>query len=178
VRVESVPFARPNSGFTRDFEQLVAWLATKMDKDAVRRLVQVDWDTVGRICKRVVADELDPNRLDGLFDIGVDEISWKKRHNHLTLVMDHESDRVVWGGEGRSSATLNGFFDELGPERAGRLRAVSMDMGPAFAKSVRTRAPQATICIDPFHAVKVRQEAPCVRGRVRDPTRRPVAAGR
>jgi transposase len=63
VRVEAVPFARPGARFTRDFEQLVAWLATKMDKDAVRRLVAVDWATVGRICERVVADELDPRSL-------------------------------------------------------------------------------------------------------------------
>ena len=60
VRVEGVPFARPASRFTRDFEQLVAWLAVKMDQDALRRLVQIDWDTVGRTCDRVVADELDP----------------------------------------------------------------------------------------------------------------------
>jgi len=66
VRVEGVGFARPGARFTRDFEQLVAWLATKMDKDALRRLVGIDWDTVGRICDRVVADELDPGRLDGL----------------------------------------------------------------------------------------------------------------
>lgn len=83
VRVEGVDFARPGARFTRDFEQLVAWLATKMDKTAVRRLVEVDWATVGRICERVVADELDPGRLDGLFDIGVDEISWRKHHNYL-----------------------------------------------------------------------------------------------
>ena len=81
VRVEGVDFARPSSRFTRDFEQLVAWLAVKMDQDALRRLVAIDWDTVGRICDRVVADELDPGRLDNLYDIGVDEISWKKHHN-------------------------------------------------------------------------------------------------
>lgn len=161
VRVEGVDFARPGARFTRDFEQLVAWLATKMDKTAVRRLVQVDWATVGRICERVVADELDPGRLDGLFDIGVDEISWRKHHNYLTLVVNHQTNKVVWGGEGRSAATLDGFFDELGAARSGQIRAVSMDMGPAFRKSVLAEghAPQATICFDPFHAVKLVTDA-------------------
>lgn len=154
VRVEGVPFARPGARFTRDFEQLVAWLATKMDKDALRRLVGIDWDTVGRICDRVVADELDPGRLDGLYDIGVDEISWKKHHNYLTLVVDHTSNKVVWGAPGRDAKTLDGFFDELGEARSGQIRAVSMDMGPAFRKSVLAHAEQATVCIDPFHAVK------------------------
>jgi hypothetical protein len=161
VRVEGVPFSRPSSRFTRDFEQLVAWLAVKMDKDALRRLVQVDWDTVGRICDRVVADELDPGRLDDLYDIGVDEISWKKHHNYLTLVVNHTTNKVVWGAEGKNTKTLDGFFDELGEARSAQIRAVSMDMGPAFRKSVvaEGHAPQATICFDPFHVVKLATDA-------------------
>jgi transposase len=161
VRVEGVPFARPSSRFTRDFEQLVAWLAVKMDQDALRRLVAIDWDTVGRICDRVVADELDPARLDNLYDIGVDEISWKKHHNYLTLVVNHATNKVVWGAEGRDAKTLDGMFDELGEARSSQIRAVSMDMGPAFRKSVLAEghAPQATICFDPFHVVKVGTDA-------------------
>jgi transposase len=53
VRAEGVPFARHRSGFTRDFEQLVAWLATRTDKSTIRRLVRISWDTVGRIIARV-----------------------------------------------------------------------------------------------------------------------------
>lgn len=159
VRVEGVPFARPAARFTRDFEQLVAWLATKMDQDATRRLVGIDWDTVGRICQRVVADELDPGRLDGLFHVGVDEVSWKKHHNYLTLVVNHDSGKVVWGGEGKNAKTLDGFFDELGAARSSQIEAVSMDMGPAFRKSVTEHAEQATICFDPFHVVQVATDA-------------------
>lgn len=160
-RVEGVPFARHGSRFTRDFECLVAWLATKMDQTAVSRLVRIDWDTVGRICERVVADELDPGRLDGLFDVGVDEISWKKHHNYLTLVVNHQTDKVVWGSEGRDAKTLEKFFDELGEARSSQIRAVSMDMGPAYRKSVTAdgHAPQAIICYDPFHVVKVATDA-------------------
>ena len=158
-RVEAVPFARPGARFTRDFEALVAWSATKMDKTALCTLVGIDWDTVGRICDRVVADELDPHRLDGLFNIGVDEISWKKHHNYLTLVVNHTTNKVVWGAEGKNTKTLDGFFDELGEVRSGQIRAVSMDMGPAFRKSVLAHAEQATICFDPFHVVKVGTDA-------------------
>jgi transposase len=160
-RVEAVPFARPGSRFTRDFECLVAWLATKMDKTAVRRLVRIDWDTVGRICQRVVADELDPGRLDGLFNMGVDEVSWKRHHNYMTLVVNHDTNKVVWGAQGRDAKTLDGFFDELGAARSVQIEAVSMDMGPAFRKSVTAEghAPQAIICYDPFHVVKVATDA-------------------
>ncbi len=142
---EGVPFARPGSRFTRDFEMLVAWLATKMDATAITKLTRISWRTVGRIIERVVTDELDPTRLDGLFEIGVDEISWRKHHNYLTLVADHHSGKVVWGGEGKNSKTLDEFFNQLGPDRSAQVSAISMDMGQAFAKSAREHAPNATI---------------------------------
>lgn len=157
VVVEGVPFARPGAHLSAEFDDLLAWLATRMDKTSVARLCRVSWRTVGRACERVVAAELDPGRLDGLFRIGVDEISWRKHHRYLTLVVDHDRARVVWGAEGKDSATLDGFFDELGAERSARIEAVSMDLGPAYLKSVTAEghAPQAIVCADPFHLVKL-----------------------
>ena len=161
VVVEAVPFARPGAHLTRDLDDLLAWLATRMDKTAIARLCRVSWRTVGRACARVVATELDPDRLDGLFRIGVDEISWRKHHKYLTLVVDHDRGVVVWGAKGKDSATLDKFFTELGPQRSQQIQAVSLDLGPAFIKSVRTpgNAPQAVICADPFHVVKLVSEA-------------------
>ena len=157
VVVEQVPFARPGAHLTRDFDDLLGWLATRMDKTAIARLCRVSWRTVGRACERVVASELDPDRLDGLFRIGVDEISWRKHHKYLTLVVDHDRGCVIWGGEGKDAKTLDGFFDELGPQRGGQIEAVSMDLGPAFLKSVTAvgHAPQALVCADVFHLVKL-----------------------
>lgn len=159
VLVQAVPFARHRCEFTREFEQLVAFLATKMDKTAICRLLRIDWDTVGRICARVVADGLDPSLLDGLVRIGVDEVSYKRHHHYLTLITDHVGHKIVWGAEGKDAATLDAFYAELGPERAADLEAVSMDMGAAFVKSTRANAPNAVRCIDPFHAVKIVGEA-------------------
>ena len=153
VRTQGVPFARPGSRFSRDFEDLVGWLVTTTDKTAVCRLVRVDWDTVGRIIERVMDTGLDPARLDRLFKVGVDEVSWRKGHSYITLVSDHGSGKFVWGAEGKDTATLDGFFAELGPERSGQVEAISMDMGPAFAASATNHAPQAVICYDPFHVV-------------------------
>jgi transposase len=157
VVAEGVPFARPGAHLTRDFDDLLAWLATRMDKTAVARLCRVSWRTVGRACERVVADKLDPGRLDGLFRIGVDEISWRKHHKYLTLVVDHDRANIVWGAAGKDSATLDKFFDELGPERSAQIQAVSMDLGPAYLKSVTApgHAPQAIVCADCFHLVKL-----------------------
>ena len=74
VRVEAVPWARPGSRFTRDFEDVVAWLAQQMAKQPITRLLRVAWDSVGRIVERVAADQLDEARLRGLVMIGVETV--------------------------------------------------------------------------------------------------------
>jgi transposase len=159
VHVEGVPFARYRSGFTRDFECLVAWLAAKTDKSAIERMLRIAWRTVGTIIERVVQDELDPDRLNELFEIGIDEVSWRKQHNYLTLVYNHRTSKVVWGAEGKDTETCDAFFAELGKERSAQLTAISLDMGKAFHKSVKNHAPQATVCIDPFHVVALATKA-------------------
>lgn len=85
VRLEAVPWARAGSAHTRDFEDLVAFLAQQMAKTPIARLLRVAWDTVGRIIERVVADHLDERRLDGLVALGCDEISYRRgqRYPHV-----------------------------------------------------------------------------------------------
>jgi hypothetical protein len=114
VHVEGVPFARDGARFTRDLENLVAWLMTKTDRTATCRLVRVDWETVGRIIKRV-GDELLPDRLNNLFEISLDEVAWRTGHRYLTLVGDHRQSCVVWGTEGKGLAAADEFFAELDP---------------------------------------------------------------
>jgi transposase len=189
VLAEGVPFARHRAGFTRDLECLIAWLAARTDKTAITRLLRIDWDTVGRIVTRVCADELDPDRLCALFDIGIDEVSWKRQHNYLTLIADHRAGKIVWGCEGVGERAADRFFAALDPgspravpppaphdtadaalsarerwakhepeppvaQRAAKLTAISLDMGPGYAAAARWHAPQATRCIDPFHVVQ------------------------
>src|ERR1019366_1496516 len=89
VHVEGVPFARDGARFTRDFEDLVAWLATKTDKTATCRLSRIDWQTIGRIIERVGEELIDEDRLSDLFEISIDEGAWRKGHRYLTLIGDH-----------------------------------------------------------------------------------------
>ncbi len=72
VHVEGVPFARDGARFTRDFENLVAWLATKTDKTATCRLTRIDWATIGRVIERVGDELIDGDRLSGLFEISIE----------------------------------------------------------------------------------------------------------
>jgi transposase len=114
--VEGVPFARDSARFTRDFDNLVAWLATKTDQTATCRLTRIDWHTVGRVIKRVADEHLvELDRLSDLFEISIDEVAWRKGHRYLTLVGDHASGCVVWGCEGKGRAAADQFFAELDP---------------------------------------------------------------
>jgi len=157
VRVEAVPWAR-GARFTRDFEDVVAYLAQQMAKAPIARLMRIAWDTVGRIVERVIAERLDPRRLDGLRAVGVDEVSYRRRHRYLTVVADHDTGRIVWLAKGRNAATLQAFFDEIGERRA-TIRAVSIDMSGSYEKAIRDSVPQAEVCFDPFHVVRVAADA-------------------
>jgi transposase len=157
VRVEAVPWAR-GARFTRDFEDVVAYLAQQMAKDPIARLMRIAWDTVGAIVDRVIAERLDRRRLDGLRLIGVDEVSYRKRHRYLTVVADHDTGRIVWVARGRNSATLQAFFDELGDRRA-TIRAISIDMSGEYQRAIRESVPHAEIAFDPFHVVRLGADA-------------------
>ena len=157
-RLEPVPWARAGSGYTRDFEDLVAFLAQQMAKTPIARLLHIAWDTVGRIVARVVADHLDQTRLDGLVAVGVDEISYRKGQRYLTCVADHERGAIIWTRPGCNAATLQAFLDDLG-ERKGSIRAVSIDMSAGYENAIKQTVPDAEICFDPFHVVKLANEA-------------------
>jgi transposase len=154
LRLEPVPWARPGAAHTRDFEDVVAWLAQQMAFAPITRLLRVGWHTIGPIVARVVADHLDEARLAGLVAIGVDEISYRRHHRYLTSVADHKTGAIVWCAPGRNSATLQGFFDELG-DRKSSIRAVSIDMSGEYQRAVREAIPDAEICFDPFHVVRL-----------------------
>jgi transposase len=161
VVVARVPWARHGSWFTREFEQQVAWLATQCSKRAVCELMRISWYTVGRIIERVVAEERrrQPDPLDGLRRAGIDELSFRAGQKYITVVVDHDARRLVWAGEGRDKKTVARFFAELGPERKAKLELISSDMGEWITRVVAKECPQAVLCIDPFHVVKLATEA-------------------
>lgn len=159
VKVERVPWAAHGSHFTYEFEQMTAWLAQRMDRTATCRLMGINWRTVGTVVKRVVQARLDPARLEELYVIGVDELSFRRHHEYVTVVVDHLKKRVVWVGEGKGEKTLLKFFDALGQERSQAITHVTMDLGAAYRSAVQARAPQAQKVFDRFHVQKLASEA-------------------
>ena len=152
---EMVPWARAGSPYTRDFEDMTAFLAQQMNQTAVRRLMRIAWESVGKILERVVADKLDQGRLDGLVQIGVDEVSYGADHKFLTCVADHQKPRIVWAAPGRNAHTLQGFFAQLTEEQKASIKAVSIDMSAGYEKAIRASVPDAQVCFDPFHVVQL-----------------------
>jgi transposase len=154
VRTEEVPWARAGARHSRDFEQVIGWLAQRMDKTAIKTLMRCSWEAVDAVVKRLVVDHLVDARLDGLYRIGVDEISYRRGHTYLTVIADHDSARVVWVGRTRARKPVDEFIDALGPERAALVEAATMDASSAFLPVAGERLPNATICLDPFHVMK------------------------
>lgn len=156
---EMVPWAEPGSWFTYAFEQTVGYLAQMSAKTVVSTMMRVSWQTVGKIVERLVKRLLPKDKLEGLRQIGVDELSYRKHHKYITIVTNHEDGRVVWMHEGKSAETFHKFFDELGDERSRKLDHITMDMSQAYISAVKTRAPRAQIVFDRFHVQKLVQEA-------------------
>ena len=153
--LEAVPWARAGSSYTRDFEDVVAFLAQQMAKTPLARLMRIGWRSVGKILERVVADKLDRGRLDGLVMLGVDEVSYGADRRFLTCVADHARGGIVWAAPGRNAATLQGFFGQLTDEQRASIRAVSIDMSAGYEKAIKAALPDAQVAFDPFHVVQL-----------------------
>ncbi|MEU5940961.1 ISL3 family transposase [Micromonospora sp. NPDC047548] len=152
--VISVPWARHGARFTAAFEDTAAWLAARTSASAVTGLLRIAWRSVIGIVNRVVDEALaGTDRLAGLTRIGIDEVAYRKGQRYLTLVVDHDTGRLVWAADGRDKATVHTFFDELGPERAAMLTHVSADAAGWIGDVVAQRAPRAVRCLDPYHMV-------------------------
>lgn len=157
--VERVPWAHDaGARHTKDFDNQIAFLAQRGTKTAVCEVHRVSWRTVGRCIERAVKPLRPKDPLDDLWAIGVDEISYRKHHKYLTLVVDHESGTIVWIGEGKSAETLTKFFEELG-ERRKEILFITSDMSAAYLNAIKEQIPDATHAFDRFHVQKLVSDA-------------------
>ena len=99
--------------------------------------MRIVWPTVGAIIERVVDDarrRSDP--FEGLRRIGTDEISHRRGQRYITVVVDHDSGRLLWAAPGRDQETVGAFFKLLGPQRCAKIELVSADAGAWIANAV------------------------------------------
>jgi transposase len=154
IRTEQLPWARPGARHTRDFEDMVLWLAQRTDRTSVATLMRCAWETVTTIINRGVAELLDTRRLDTPYRIGVDEICYRHPHRYLTIVGDHDTGTVIDIQPGRGEQSLANFYTRQSDSALAQIEAVSMDVAKAYIGATREHVPQATICFDPFHIMQ------------------------
>ena len=161
VVTAAVPWALPESRFTRDFDLTVAWMAQYVNKSAVSAYMRISWETVGRCISRT-REYLEPevnSRLEGLVRIGIDETSYSKGRKYITTVVNHDTNTVVWVSEGHGEKVLERFFGDLTQEQKDSIKVVSGDGAKWITTCVERHCPDALRCTDPFHVVSWATEA-------------------
>jgi transposase len=162
VTVAYVPWAHHKSRFTHVFEEEVAWFALYCTKKVISAYKRINWETVGDIIQRVQKriQPFDVNeRFAGVTKIGIDETSYKKGHKYLTLVVDHDTGRVIWVSDKHGKAVLEKLFEELSPETRVQITHVTADGARWIWETIDKYCPDAIHCIDPFHVVSWATEA-------------------
>jgi len=155
VLVAQVPWARHKSDYTYDFETAVTWLSLHATAKDVSEYFRIKWHTVGAIISRVEEDleKSEPSRYDNLEAIGIDETSYKKGHKYMTVVVNHNTGRLIWAKKGYGKETLAGFFKELTYEQREKIRYVTADGARYITDCITEYCPNAERCVDPFHVV-------------------------
>ena len=161
VLVADVPWAYPGSGFTREFDLTAAWLAVYLPRSVVSEYMRIDWETVGRCVNRALND-IEPERsrrLNNLVNIGIDETSYKKGHKYITVIVNHDTNTVVWAAQGHGKGVLTQFYRQLTPEQLSSIRVVTGDGAKWITECVNEFTPDCERCVDPFHVVEWAMEA-------------------
>lgn len=155
VRVEKVPWAEGKRQTTRSFEWFLATWAKRLSWTEVGQIFGTTFETVFRAVERAVEWGRSQADYSGIESVGIDEIQWKFGQTYLTLVyqIDVGVRRLIWVGEHRTLATINGFFDWFGEERLSALRFVCSDMWKPYLRAIRERASHALHVLDRFHIV-------------------------
>jgi transposase len=158
-----VPWSEPDSGFTALFEALVIDWLKEASIAAVSRRLGLSWNAIDRIMQRAVRRGLRRRSALWPIHIGVDETSFRKRHDYVTVVSD--KSRVLYVADDRSQDSLAGFYESLSEDQRVAIKSVSMDMWPAYIKATRNVIPDADekIAFDKFHVAKYLGEAVVVR---------------
>ena len=159
--IADIPWAYPGSRFTKDFDLTVGWLATYLSRSTVSEYMQIDWKTVGRCVSRTL-NEIEPERavrLNGLVNIGIDQTSYKKGHKYITVIVNHDTNTVVWAHEGHGKNVLTKFYKSLTPDQLASIKVVTGDGAKWITECVNEFTPECERCVDPFHVVEWAMDA-------------------
>lgn len=156
AQVEYLSFRSKHHNLTKRFvDHIEQVLCSKMFTVAdVARLYDLDYGVVYKIDHEVLLRLIQKREIPDPVNIAVDEKSFKKRHNYVTIVTDTDTSDVIWVSKGNTQESLDEFFKAIGPERCQKIKTVSKDLHKAYIASCLKYIPHATEVADPFHVVK------------------------
>lgn len=152
-KLERLDWLEPYARVTTRLAQSVARLCRVLPVKHAADYFELDWKTVKRIDKAYLTRTLGAVDLSGVTRLAIDEFAIQKGHRYATVVIDPACKRVLWVGRGRSREEVRPFFQLLGPERCGLIKAVAMDMNAAYDLEVKANCPGAEVVYDLFHVV-------------------------
>lgn len=160
MKQERFDFLADNPFYTKRFAFYVGKRCrTSTIKDVATEL-HLDWKTVKELEKQYLREQLRRAGKPRPKVIGIDEMSVRKGHTYRIVVSDLEQRQPIWfGGIDRSEASMNLFYQWLGPKKTKHIRLAVMDMWRAFEKSALVNIPQAAILYDKFHIMRHLGEA-------------------
>ena len=154
IRQVSLGFADPRFSYTHAFERYALELSKHMTIQDVAGHLSVSWDVIKEIQKRDLMKRFSRPCLKDLRRIAIDEISIRKGHRYLTVVLDMTKGTIVYVGGGKGADALDSFWKKVKRAKA-KIEAVAMDMSPAYISAVSTHLQKATIVFDHFHVIKL-----------------------
>ena len=154
IRQVNIGFADYRYSYTRSFERYVIELSRRMTILDIARHLNISWDVIKDIQKRYLRKKFSHPRLKDIRWIAIDEIAVKKGHKYLTVVLDLESGAIVFVGDGKGAEALEPFWKRINYSQA-EIKAVAMDMSPAYISAVMDHLPNTTILFDHFHVIKL-----------------------
>ena len=160
VKREKLDFLAGNPLYTKRFAWFVGRRCRQSTVRDVAKELNLDWHTVKELDKQYMRIQLARAGTPGPKVIGIDEISIRKGHSYRIVVSDLIRGRPIWfGGTDRSEASMNQFYEWLGPKKSAGIRLAVMDMWKPFRNATSKSAPQAAILFDKFHVMRHLGEA-------------------
>lgn len=157
---EVIPWSAPHARITTRLEYAILRLCQTMTQKAAAELLRLSASTLSEQLHRSVTRRRTGHRIRRLRVIGIDEISYHKRHRYATLVYDLERSVVVWVGQGRGRETIDQFFNEMrSPHQRAQIHTACCDMSEAYMGAIRDHCHNAELVLDRFHIVKALNEA-------------------
>ncbi len=153
TQIVQVPWAEKFSRFTKAFEAFAIEVlqCTKTLQDA-SKLLNMNWHALQTIMTRAVERGVSRREASPIEYIGIDEKSFLRGQNYITLITDIEGKRVLDVRAGADKATAKALItDTLNEKQRKAVKAVAMDRSGTFSAAVPEVLPQADIVFDPYH---------------------------